>query len=206
MIPADSFKELLSIVARRLVEADFRRKGNTFYLRQADNWGIVNFQKSGKSTAEVILLTVNIGAALGVLLEFSGIRASDLPCIDECQWRKRLGFFSPEPSDTWWRIDATTSPTVVGAEILDALLRLAVPEMKKFMSDANLRALWASGEAPGLTEVERLKHLSVLLKLAATSTDALDDARTALQTVSDGRPSAAAVAVHLMRLDKLHNA
>jgi hypothetical protein len=77
--------------------------------------------------------------------------------------------------------------------------------MKKFMSDANLKELWASGESPGLTEVERLKHLSVLLKLAAATMDALDDAKTALQQVSQARPSAAAVALHLSRLDKLHN-
>lgn len=38
---------------------------------------------------------------------------------------------------------------------------------------------------PGLTEVERLKHLSVLLKLAGAGPDALDDAKSALRRVSD---------------------
>jgi hypothetical protein len=199
MNPSSIYKELQSIVARRLGAVGFRRKGNTFYLRKTNSWGIVSFQKSGKSTADVILLTVNVGAALGVLLNFSGLRESEVPNIEQCQWRKRLGFFLPTPLDTWWRIDAMTSPAAVGEEILDALLRLALPQMKKFMSDANLRELWASGESPGLTEVERLKHLSVLLKLAAVNADALDDAKTALQKVSEDRPSAAVVALHLSR-------
>jgi hypothetical protein len=154
---------MLSTVARRLGAAGFRRKGNRFYLREASNWGIVSFQKSDRSTAEIILFTVNVGAALGVLLNFSGLRESEVPNIEQCQWRKRLGFFFPTPSDTWWRIDAMTSPIAAGEEFLDALLTLALPQMKEFMVDANLKELWASGESPGLTEVERLKHLSVLL-------------------------------------------
>jgi hypothetical protein len=204
MNPVVSLKEILSIVELRLGEIGLRRKGNTFYLRKADNWGIVNFQKSGKSTARVILLTVNVGVALGILTEFFGHQATQVPSIDRCQWRKRLGFFLPKPSDTWWRIDATTRPTAIAEEILDALLKLAFPEMKKFMADANLRELWASGDAPGLTEVERLKCLSLLLKLTGAGPDALDGVRSALQRASDGGPSAAAIALHLSRLDELH--
>src|SRR5436190_22124062 len=112
MNPSSAYKELLSTVARRLDSVGFRRKGNTFYFRETDNWAIVNFQKSGKSTAHLILLTVNVGAALGVLLNFSGLHRLNVPKIEQqCQWRKRLGFLFPEPSDVWWRIDATTSPS-----------------------------------------------------------------------------------------------
>jgi hypothetical protein len=118
--------------------------------------------------------------------------------------RKRLGFFLPKPSDTWWRIDATTRPTAIAEEILDALVKLANPEMKKFMVDAHLRELWASGDAPGLTEVERLKCLSLLLKPTGAGSDALEGVKSALQRACDGGPSAAAIALHLSRLDELH--
>ena len=57
MTPTVSFKELLSLVATRIEEAGFHRKGSSFYLREGGNWGVVNFQKSGKSTADAILFT-----------------------------------------------------------------------------------------------------------------------------------------------------
>jgi hypothetical protein len=34
--------------------------------------------------------------------------------VNQCQWRKRLGFLFPNPSDTWWRIDTKTSSTAIG--------------------------------------------------------------------------------------------
>jgi len=205
MTPTVSFKDVLSIVVTRLGEVGFRRKGSSFYLREGSNWGIVNFQKSGKSSADVILFTVNVGTASGALLNFSGLRASEVPRIDQCHWRKRLGFFFSDPSDTWWRIDTMTSPSAVGEEIVDALLKLALPEMKTYMSDASLMELWTSGDSPGLTDVERLRYLSVLLKLKG-SVDALNNAKDRLQRMSEGRPSASAVASHLRRLDNMHDA
>jgi hypothetical protein len=115
-----------------------------------------------------------------------------------------LGFFSPNPSDTWWRIDTKTSPSAIGKEIVDTLLQLARPEMETHMSDASLMSLWASGDSPGLTEVDRLKFLSVLLKLEG-SVDALNNAKDALQRMSEGRPFAGVVALHLRRLDDKHH-
>jgi hypothetical protein len=205
MNPVVSFKEMLSIVAKRLGDVGFRRKGNSFYLRVSSNWGIVNFQKSGKSTSEVILFTVNVGVASGVLLNFFGFPESEAPNIDQCQWRKRLGFFLPNPSDTWWRLDTKTSSTAIGEEIVDILLQLARPEMETYMSDTSLMRLWASGDSPGLTEVDRLRCLSVLLRLEG-SVDALNDAKDTLQRMSEGRPFAGAVALHLRRLDDMHHA
>jgi Domain of unknown function (DUF4304) len=204
MTPTVSFKELLSIMATRLGEAGFRRKGGSFYLREGGNWGVVNFQKSGKSTTDVILFTVNVGIASGVLLNFSGLRESDVPRIDQCHWRKRLGFFFAEPSDTWWRIDATASLSAIAQEIIGALLQLAIPEMKRYLSDASLLELWASGVSPGLTEVERLKYLSVLLKMTGKA-GFLDEVRNTLRTISKGRPYAGMVALHLDRLDKVRH-
>jgi hypothetical protein len=205
MTAAVSFKELLSSMAARLGEAGFHRKGNSFYLREGNNWGIVNFQKSTKSTANLILFTVNVGTASGKLLDFAGLRTAEVPRIDQCHWRKRLGFFSQDPSDTWWRIDMLTSPSAVAKEIVDALLKQALPVMKVYMLDASLVELWTSGDSPGLTEMERLKYLAILLKLEG-SVDALKSATERLERMSEGRPSANAVASHLRRLNNMHNA
>jgi len=83
-------------------------------------------------------------------------------------------------------------------------LKLARPEMETYMSDASLMSLWASGDSPGLTEVDRLRFLSVLLKLEG-SVDALNNAKDALQRMSEGRPFAGVVALHLRRLDDKHH-
>ena len=77
--------------------------------------------------------------------------------------------------------------------------------MKVYMLDASLVALWSSGESPGLTDMERLKYLTTLLKLEG-SVDALNDAAERLERMSEGRPSANAVASHLHRLNNMHNA
>ena len=202
MSPALSFTELLSIAAKSLGQVGFRRNGNSFHVHEGNNWGIVNFQKSSKSTPDLLLFTVNVGTASGVLLKFSGFPKSEVPGIDQCHWRKRLGFFFVEPSDTWWRIDATASSSAIGQEIIHALVQLAIPEMKRYMSDPSLQELWASGESPGLTEVERLKYLSVLLKMTGKA-DSLNEVRNRLRTISEGRPYAGTVALHLDRLDKV---
>jgi hypothetical protein len=200
-----SFNELLFLVARRLAEVGFRRSGNSFYLREGSNWGFVNFQKSSKSTADLILFTVNVGTASGALLNFSGLRTLGVPKPDQWHWRKRLGFFFPNPADTWWRIDATTSPSAVGEEILDALVKLALPALRTYISDARLVELWTSGDSPGLTEVDRLRYLSVLLKLEG-SVEALNNTKDRLQQIADGRPFAGAVASYLRRLNNVHDA
>ena len=96
------------------------------------------------------------------------------------------------------------SPSAIAHEIICALLRLAIPEMKRYMSDASLMELWASGESPGLTEVEQLKYLSVLLKMTGKA-DCLDEVKNTLRTISEGRPYAGMVALHLDRLDKVHH-
>jgi hypothetical protein len=202
--PTACYKDLLSTVALKLEEIGFCRKGTNFYLWEHGNCGLVNFQKSGKSMADIILFTVNVGTASGALLEFFGNHAARVPSIEECHWRQRLGFLFPDSSDRWWHIETVTSPSALADEISNALLRLALPAIKKYMSDESLRDLWSSGNAPGITELERLKYLSVLLKLSG-SKDALDAIKNTLNTMSEGRPTARMVALHLARLEGTRN-
>jgi hypothetical protein len=200
MQPADAFKEILKQNALALRAYGFSRSGLTFYLREAGNWGVINFQKSKDSSARGIVFTVNLGIASTRLLAFfSHIRPGMKPSIWDCHWRQRLGYLLPNHSDVWWTINSTTLVDDLGQEIQGYVVNFGVPELKEYISDETLRDLWLSGSAPGLTDFQRLMNVSVLLK-ALGSLDGLDPVLKELQRVSAGKPSAVTAEIHIQRL------
>jgi hypothetical protein len=74
--------------------------------------------------------------------------------------------------------------------------------MMRYISDASLQELWSSGQSTGLTELERLKYLSVLFKMSG-ATGSLEQVRASLEEMSSGSPVAGAIALHL---DKMNHA
>src|SRR5258708_3250043 len=58
--------------------AGLTRKGDTFYLNSAGNWGVINFQKSTSNTADEVKFTVNLGVASARILRFlDGLSPAD---------------------------------------------------------------------------------------------------------------------------------
>ncbi len=160
----DMLKELTGKIDETLKPFGYRKKGNTFYCRQNGNLAIINLQKSVNSNKEKIVFTINIGICSELLKKQNG-QSEAIPDIDECHWRMRIGYLLPEKNDRWWTISNIDDISKISDEIKNALETAVLPIIKKVSSDDSLISIWKSGEAPGLTELERIENLLGLLKI-----------------------------------------
>ena len=203
MQAAYAFTTLLKdMVGPELKEHGFSKKGPTFYLWCKDNWGLINFQKSSSSTNESITFTVNLGVASSRLLKFfSSVKETGKPSIWDCHWRERLGILLPEHNDKWWVLYRETDLESLHNLLSRNLRELVIPEIARYIGDEQLRDLWLEGKSPGLTNVQRLLYLSVLLK-ALGPLDYLGPVLEELQRISIGTPAYSMVEVYLQKLNR----
>lgn len=169
MRPNDIFKEVHRESSQTLRKYGFSRSGQTNYLQREGNWGLINFQRSKDRRTDAVVFTINIGIASGRLLRFFPppkfrVEATSKPDIWDCHCQERLGDLLPAHRDTWWRINSETDIEPLVSEIRGYLIELAIPEINMYISDEALRDLWLTGKSPGLTKLQRLEYLSVLLK------------------------------------------
>lgn len=166
MGPVDKLAVLLTrFVKPRLAAHGFAKRGQTFYLFDHGNWGLINFQRGRSAAPGATEFTVNLGIASARL---SRRRDAEWrtwrPAEYECDWRMRLGHLMAPARDKWWTITASTNLDELAGELLDPIETLAVPEIRRFISDEALRDLWLSGRSPGLTNAQRLSRLAILLR------------------------------------------
>lgn len=193
------YKQLITGVSPTLKDHGYKRRNSAFSIQNSGNWGIINFQKSTKSTADQIIFTVNLGIASSRLSNFFGVIYPDYgPNIYDCHWRKRLGRLI-EANDKWWSIDCGSSIDEFGESISNYLLSSAIPEIAKYIDDQMLRDLWLSGKSPSLSEFQRLIHLSVFLKEIGPL-ELLESTLSKLIEISEGKSTAYTTELHLQKL------
>lgn len=165
MVVGGVFEELVDGIADFLQQRGFERRGTIFFRVRPGNWALIALQKSQKTNADAVVFTLNVGVVSERLARFFSIplKPNHLPETSEWHWRQRLGFLLPEGQDKWWTLKASTGLEEVSHEI-ERALELALPEIEKYLHDESLRDLWLTGRSPGLTEVQRLKNLVVLVK------------------------------------------
>lgn len=194
------YKELTREISAFLRERGFSRSGNCFYVQQAGNWGLLCLQKSRRSTTKEALFTINLGVCSGRLIEFFSPEAAEQkPSIEACHWRERAGFLLPKPKDKWWVIHEVEPLNSLLEELKDFLVQAIIPEIERHLPDEYLCNEWLSGKSTGLTDIQRLMNLSVLLK-AASAEDKLSEVRKELEDMSAGKPTAFMIKQHLQRL------
>ena len=159
------YKELIKNIDISLKSSGFELKGDTFYMKKANNWGIINFQKSRSSTSLDTLFTINLGISSSVLRRYEGFSESEKAIIGECHWSKRIGFTLEQKQDHWWAIDANTKLDKLSNEIVMVLTKFAIPELEKHLSDESLESEWLNDEGAGLTDLQIYVNLTTLLKL-----------------------------------------
>ena len=162
----EAFEDLLSRIAARLQERGFARRGSVLFCERGGNFGLIDFQKSQKTSREAVVFTVNLGVVSGKLVRFfSPSKKVGPPArVSDWHWRERLGFLLAEGRDQWWSISAGTDVRRISQTLEDALIRLALPEIERYIGDESLRDLWLARRSPGLTELQRLRNLAVLLQ------------------------------------------
>jgi len=193
------FNQFISEVAQDLKPRGFSRKRNTFYKRAGQNWGLVNFQKSLSSRTDVITFTTNLAVASGTLLRFYSGRETDVaPSLERCHWRMRLGYLI-DKRDVWWTVNSTTVVYDIRREICGYLVELGIPEIDKFIDDEALRDLWLAGRSAGLTNLERLKHLLVLIKSVGPA-ELFESTAAELEQITEGKLTSYTAKSHLDKL------
>ena len=125
----------------------FRAKGLTFHRQVADNFGIIQLQKSRNSTAGIVEFTINLGVFSGrvqrTLSECMWMpEVTGVPTEPVCHLRKRVGSLLPEARDVWWSIRAGADVAELGATIRSVLELQAFPFLEPRISDEGLRDHW----------------------------------------------------------------
>jgi Domain of unknown function (DUF4304) len=165
MSPSES---AVAIIVDRIVEAlrafGFSRRGKrTVVSEQGDVLWLVELQKSKKSTGNELVFTINLGVYSLLLAKRLG-QSDRRPEVADCHWTQRLGVLSGELEDKWWDVSDVFEATNVGEEITRLLKNYALPTFARLGSTAALRALWQTGQCPGLTEYQRNEYLKVLMQ------------------------------------------
>ena len=177
------FEDLRRAVMARLRELDFKTTGGVARLLADGNAGVIEFQKSGRSTPHDTTFTLNVGIALGALLPGTNKKPLSHCSVAECHARLRLGELREPPSDLWWTLvngseGAGELPKVLG-EVLERVETDAVPLVRRYTAAGALAALWESGSSLGTTPAQRKDFLRRLGTNPGTPEATPTDAPTA---------------------------
>lgn len=161
--PKEIFESLLKATDDNLKPQGFVRRGPTFRLFSEGNCGLIEFQKSTKSSHDDLIFTVNLGIVCG---DLAGDVLPDVhkARIIDAHLRQRIGMLLLERSDKWWQITASSNRDGLIQELIELLIKIAVPYVKSHLPTDSLITLWESGQSPGLTAVQRSRFLSLLKK------------------------------------------
>ena len=155
-----TFKALLDGIGRKLGAQGFTKRGNAFRRVSSGNSAIVEVQRSQSSASGAVRFTFNVGIICGRLLDEYQPDVSKAGSM-HAHLRKRIGEFLPEPMDRWWDLDGTTEADDLVTELC-SLLDVATRFLLDHANDAQLIALWESGQSPGLTDGQRQRVLREL--------------------------------------------
>ncbi len=180
----------------------FKQDKSAFKIIKNGNLGIIDFQKSRNSTESTIIFTVNLAVVLRTIYEFEGHHVSiDKLGEEQGHWRERLGYLMPEKTDVWWEIKESIDVKQLASLLIKLIEEYGIKALMKYIKDGNLLELWLTDEAPGLTEMQRLEYLSVLLKSMGRN-EMLSRVVRGLRELSSGKPVANSVEAHIRLLDE----
>lgn len=158
-----TFDQIVRAIGERLRPLGFSRRGTVLRLVAQDNCGIIEFQRSVKSSSDNILFTVNVGVVCGDIMDSEGpLQDLHKARVAYAHIRWRIGAFLPGRPDRWWEIGTAATPEVLAREISDLILQGAVPAIQRYMSADAVIGLWESGESPGITDGHRVDLLAAI--------------------------------------------
>ena len=155
------FEHLLEDLSARLKPLDFARSGSVLRIVRDGNCGLLEFQRSTKSSAHRLLFTVNVGIICGALLDPHVKQLRKVHSID-AHVRQRIGMFMHGSPDKWWEITEATDTVPLIEELAELITGNGVPFIMGLLSTTAIVSLWQSGQSPGLTDGQRLRFLARL--------------------------------------------
>jgi len=162
-VPREAFDQVIKATGEWLQSLGFTPRAAVLRIQAQGNCGIIEFQRSVKSSRDKILFTVNVGIVCGDILD------SEAPLQDmqqarfvHAQIRQRIGAFLPGHPDKWWEVTSSTDADALARELLELLLKDAVPFIQRYLGTDSIISLWESGQSPGLTDGQRADLLATL--------------------------------------------
>lgn len=199
MTAQERFSQMVERLAVRLRGHGFARQGTSFSKRaEGGNWHLVELPKSGKSTADIILFAIDVGICSARLRKFFVGERRAVPTRSDCHFAARLAMLV-HGKDRWWTVDHRTDTDALSREVGDLIATQGVATFDRYGDDASLRDLWLSGASPGLTDVQRLTNLVVLLHDIGPR-EYLDDQIQRVTDLTKGRPTSGLTKWVLSRL------
>jgi hypothetical protein len=188
---------MASVVGVVLSDYGFRKTNHVYVRREASNFLVIEPQTSVKSAATQILFTFNLKVISAKLA--SAVDGCDPPSAT-CpfpHWRQRLGGLLPQPGDRWWSFTGE-----MPHDVMTALTSFGLPAISVTATDDQLRDLWLTGRAPGLSELQRRIYLSTLLAMIGPKSK-LPEYIALLDAVESSDPTRSRVDRHLQLIKSL---
>jgi hypothetical protein len=186
-------QQLLKLVVRDLDlvfrEFGFRRNGSTYRKHLNGNSVIVALQRDSRAPANTLRFTIDLGITSSRVLSFfnEDFDSGDRVDITDSCWRERIGaVFGSD--DIWWTVTSEAEAETIAEEIRATLERDTLPFLIEIASDERLRDIWRTGRSPGLTELQRLMNLGILLRQLGPTTE-LDALKASLIDLASSDPA-----------------
>lgn len=176
----------------------FHKAGLSFEKHDVEVITVVNYQRS-RDGGTCDRFTVNLGIASRRLFAFEDPRTGTRTPVECCHWTMRLGRTLEPPSDAWWELCSAADVPSLGRVHQEFLKAKALPFVSRMASDDALRAEWVANRAPGLTDLQRLLNLAVLLD----DSEHRDEQRAVIEELKElaiRKGFQGRVAVHLEKL------
>jgi len=157
------FEQMLKEVAAALASHGIKKRGRDLVWQSEECWAVIHFQKDRADLLEEQKFTVDVGIASKRILRFDGISVDRAPHAHECCWRRRLGQVLKNPTDLWWSITDHWSFRNAVDEVIDLILKEALPAMKQLMEDRALVRLPGHHWGAFLSEFATLRFKAILL-------------------------------------------
>jgi hypothetical protein len=156
----DKFAAVMAATGAALAPLGFKKRRKSFRKQVGANTCLIEFQRSTANEEGRLRFTLNLAILSAAVAAKNGQEVEKLGAWDG-HLLERVGALMGG-GDKWWRIERTTDADMLTDEVVTAVRNIAVPFLDRHASDDALRALWESGQSPGLTAVQRQRNLAAL--------------------------------------------
>jgi len=132
-------------IAPTLRAAGLQGSGGSYYLPSKTHFALLGFQKSQSSTSADVRFTINLKVvSLATWQQMRDARPDFPPKpapntrYGTFEWHKRIGELLPNGEDTWWHFRAGRDNSATIAEVIDDLIKVAVPAIRRQLETATL--------------------------------------------------------------------
>lgn len=149
-------------VRKALKAQGFYTQGSTLCRRAASgNTELVSLQKSVRSSEVESLVTINYGVHCACIGDSRGEEPSATVDLSRAHWRER---WTEGGNEKWLLVRSSDDADETARILLAALDGIVLPRLARYSVDEALRDAWLEGSSPGITEMQRLLFLALLLK------------------------------------------